>query len=334
MSEPIVVHVRRAGVNESAHRVHLAVVREDGAAATACGNAQLPAFFRSSAKPFQAMPLVATRAETLQLTDEEIAITCGSHVGGARHLEIASGILAKVGLDHRALACGYQPPRDTASKDAVHAGADKTALYNNCSGKHAGFLALAVSHGHSPADYLNPEHPAQSMILANVREWTGVNGSTPDMGIDGCSAPTLRLPLRSMAHAWARFASPTVDPVARRIRSAMLAHPEMIAGENRFDTALMRAAGGRVVAKVGAEGVYAVGLVDRGVGLAWKVEDGAFRALPPAVIGVLIALGVLSASDADTMPDFRTPHVRNYRDLVVGDIVADVDTAALASVAV
>lgn len=333
MSEPILVRVRRAGRIESTHRVHLAVMRADGSLVAAAGDPDVPAYFRSSAKPFQAMPLVATRADALALSDEEVAITCGSHTGAPRHLAVAGGILAKVGLDHHALACGFQWPRDASSEEAVRAGAEKTALYNNCSGKHAGFLALAVSHGHDPADYLRPQHPAQDMILRSVAHWTGAANGGLDLGVDGCSAPTPRLPLRAIAGAWARFASPDADAVARRVRGAMLRHPEMVAGDGRFDTALMRTGAGSIVAKVGAEGVYAVGLVDRGVGLAWKCEDGAFRALPPAVLATLVRAGAVTDAAAQAMPQFRTPDVRNYSDLLVGDIVAEVDASAVPTLA-
>ncbi len=325
-----VCHVTRGGFLESAHRVHCAVVDASGALLFGAGEPDLPVFFRSSAKPFQAMPLVRAHADTLHLTDEEIAIISASHTAAPRHVEVVRGLQARLGLHEEQLACGFQWPRDKVTREDVRQGAPRSAIYNNCSGKHTGMLALAVTNGWSPEGYLDPEHPAQSLILDSVCEWADIPRRPLAWGIDGCSAPTLRLPLSSIALAWARFAAHDAEPAAQRIRRAMMAYPEMIAGEGRIDTALMRATGGRLACKIGAEGVYAIGLIDRGIGLSLKVEDGASRAIPPTVVSLLDRLGVLNAEEREALAAFATGEVRNYRDLLAGDITTDVQVPAAA----
>jgi L-asparaginase II len=324
----VAVRVRRGGALESTHRVHVTIADARAGVLAALGDPELPAFFRSSAKPFQAMPLVRTHAASLGMSDEEIAVTTGSHTAMPQHLSIVRGLLAKVGLTENALQCGFQWPRDPTSEAEVRAGAPRSPIYNNCSGKHAGMLALAVTHGWSPEGYLDSNHPAQALIVDTVAEWTGPVGGPRVLGIDGCSAPTMSLPVRAIAESYARFSAADVEPAAERIRRCMTTHPLLVAGEGRLDTVLMRVAGGAVVCKVGAEGVYAIGLVGRGVGIGFKVEDGAFRALPPAVIAVLLRLEVLDAEHVDALAIFARPEVRNHRDVLVGDMVAEVDLPA------
>ena len=323
-SPAIVCHVTRGGFLESAHRVHCAVVDLQGRLVLGAGEPDLAVFFRSSAKPFQAMPLVRSRADALHLSDEEIAVIVASHTAAPRHVAVVRSLQHRLGLQEEQLACGFQWPRDETTQEAVRQGAPHSPIYNNCSGKHTGMLALAVSHGFSPEGYLDPEHPAQAMILDAVCEWASVPRRPLAWGIDGCSAPTVRLPLSSIALAWARFAARDAEPAAQRIRRAMMAYPEMIAGEGRIDTALMRATGGRLVTKIGAEGVYAIGLIDRGIGIALKVEDGASRAVPPSVVGLLDHLGVLDAAERAALAPFARAEVRNCRDLLAGDIFAEV----------
>lgn len=328
LAPTFVCHVTRGGFLESAHRVHCAVVDAGGELLFGAGEPDLLVFFRSSAKPFQAMPLIRTQADALKLTDEEIAIISASHTAAPRHIEVVRGLQARLGLHEEQLACGFQWPRDKVTREDVRQGAPRSAIYNNCSGKHTGMLALALANGFSPEGYLDPEHPAQSLILDSVCEWTDLQRRPLAWGIDGCSAPTVRLPLSSIALAWARFAAHDAEPAAQRIRRAMMAYPEMIAGEGRIDTALMRATHGRIVTKIGAEGVYAIGLIDRGIGISLKVEDGASRAIPPTVVSLLDQLGLLNDDERAALAPFVRVPVRNYRDLLAGDISTTLELPA------
>lgn len=330
MTAPLVCRVTRGGVLESAHRVHAVVTDHDGQVLAAAGDPALRTFFRSSAKPLQTLPLIRTAADRLALTVAEIGITTGSHSGSARHVAVVRGLLAKAGLSDDALGCGFHVPRDAESAAAIAAGAPPSPVYNNCSGKHAGMLALAVSHGWPAEGYLDPAHPAQRMILEAVEEAVGAAGGPAEreLGTDGCSAPTLRLPLAAIARGFARLTRSDAEPAMRRVRDAMVAEPVLVAGEGRFDTALIRVAEGTLVAKGGAESVYGAGLVGRGIGIALKVEDGGTRALAPAVVAALAQLGILDAAQAAALAEYARPEVRNHRGLLVGRIEADAPSLA------
>lgn len=319
-----VVEVTRGAVVESRHRVHAAVVDAGGRLRAYAGDPEGVTFFRSSAKPLQALPLVDDGAvERYGLTLEELALCCGSHSGSAAHTRVAERILEKAGVTAEALACGPQPPfDDEAQRLLAEEGLEPGRLHNNCSGKHAGMMVLARARGWEPAGYERPEHPVQQRILAEVARWTRMPPEAIALATDGCGVPCFALPLRQMALSFAAFAAavragergPSV------VFQAMTEHPDMVAGSGRICTALMRQARGRLFAKVGAEGVYCVGVPGAELGIALKVEDGAARAIAPAILGVLRELDLISEDDFGALHSFAWPEVVNTRGEVVGQL--------------
>nr|MBA2671377.1 asparaginase [Gemmatimonadota bacterium] len=254
------VEVFRGPVLESSHRIHAAVVDSNGRLRAWVGDPDMATFFRSSAKPFQALPLVTHGAmDRFGITLEELAICCGSHSGDARHVEVVTGLLRKIGLDGEALACGPHPPFDQSSRRTLaEAGLEPVRVHNNCSGKHAGMLALARVHGWDTEGYHRPEHPVQRRLLSEVARWVEMPEEALALGTDGCGVVCFGLPLRQMAVAYARLAGAARngdhDPTF--VVGAMTSYPEMVAGRGRICTDLMKQTTGRVFAKVGAEGVY------------------------------------------------------------------------------
>ncbi|HET8654973.1 MAG TPA: asparaginase [Longimicrobiaceae bacterium] len=323
------VRVVRGTVTESTHRVHAAVVDMEGRLRAAAGDPDWTTFFRSAAKPFQAIPLVADGAlDRFGITLEELSLCCGSHAGEPRHVDAAGSILRRIGLDGESLACGPHPPLHEAShRELVEAGLEPLRLHNNCSGKHAGMLALARVHGWDPAGYHLPEHPVQQRILAELSRWTGLPQEAMAIGVDGCGVVTVGLPLRYMALAYARLASAAREGEREPtyVVGAMTSYPEMVAGEGRLCTELMELSHGRLFAKVGAEGVYCVGVPGAELGIALKVEDGARRAVAPAILSVLRQLDLISEDDLGALYHHAYPDVVNTRGEVVGQIRADFD---------
>jgi L-asparaginase II len=294
-------------------------------------------FLRSSAKPFQAIPVLASgAADRFGFTDREVALACGSHSGEPIHTEIAAEMLRKVGVDASALKCGVHEP---FSPEAVHAlrkrGEQPSALHNNCSGKHAAMLAFASHLGAPLENYTNPEHPIQLAIARVVSQFSGIPLEDLSVGVDGCSVPVFGITIRAMALAYVRLVSPpsefekAVRDACERIVKAMTTYPELIGGTNeRLDTEIMRAAPGAIVSKVGAEGVYTAGVLPcedwpQGVGLALKIEDGDDRrARPTVVIESLRQLGVLRDKSLEHVSRYAFFPVHNRRGDVVGEIRA------------
>ena len=302
------VRVTRCGTTESIHRVHVAVADARGRLIGGCGDPAQVAFYRSAAKPFQALPLVEDGVvERFGFTREELALCCASHNAEPEHLALAQSMLARTGLDERALACGPHPSlRPERARELWARGVRLRAVHNNCSGKHAGMLALAVAQGWPPEGYLERGHPVQLRMLAEIARWTGVAASELVTGTDGCGVVTFALALAEMAASFARFtaAADAGDPAAR-IVAAMTGHPFAVAGTGRTCTAVMQRLGGRVFVKTGAEGVYCGGVRGRGLGFALKVEDGARRASDMALIGVLSDLDVADAADVAALAEGR-----------------------------
>ncbi len=302
------VRVTRCGTTESIHRVHVAVADARGRLIGGCGDPAQVAFYRSAAKPFQALPLVEDGVvERFGFTREELALCCASHNAEPEHLALAQSMLARTGLDERALACGPHPSlRPERARELWARGVRLRAVHNNCSGKHAGMLALAVARGWPPEGYLERGHPVQQRMLAEIARWTGVAASELVTGTDGCGVVTFALSLAEMATSFARFtaAADAGDP-AERIVAAMTGHPFAVAGTGRTCTAVMQRLGGRVFVKTGAEGVYCGGVRGRGLGFALKVEDGARRASDMALIGVLSDLNVADAADVAALAEGR-----------------------------
>ncbi|MDP1570319.1 MAG: asparaginase [Vicinamibacterales bacterium] len=318
------VDVLRGGLVESRHRVHAVVADAAGRLVWAAGDAGLVTFVRSAIKMFQALPLVEDGGvERYGLTAAEIAITTASHGGEPFHIDTVRALLGKTGCTEEMLACGPHPPMHQASAGALGTGGITPGrIHNNCSGKHAGMLALAGLHGWPRAHYQLLAHPVQSRVLATLAEWTGVPHEAIGCAVDGCGLPTFALPLDAMARGCARLSAAAArgDEAPARVLGAMTAHPEYVAGTDRLCTDLMRAAGGRLWAKVGAEGYYCAGVPDRGLGLALKVEDGAWRAVEPALLAVLGEAGALDDEVLAALEQYATPTITNTRGERVGAI--------------
>ncbi len=304
------VEATRGELVETVHRVACAVVRADGVLVARSGDPHRPTWWRSAAKPFQALPLVQDgAADRFRLGSEELALACASHSSEPAHLAVVDRFLAAIGLEEAALACGPHPPLSAAvQREATLAGTVLTPRWSNCSGKHAGMLALARHHGWPIEGYGDSGHPVQRRILRTIVEWTDVPGGEIRLAVDGCAAACFGLPLSGMALAWARLGS-SADPAAGRIRDAMLAHPFLIAGSGRPCTAIMSAWPGQVLAKVGAEGVYGAALPGLGVGVAIKVEDGDMKAAAVVLVEVLRGLLGTAAGGPAAAPPTLAPWI-------------------------
>jgi len=318
------VEVTRGAVVESRHRVHVAVVDAGGRLRAFAGDPDRVTFLRSAAKPLQALPLVEDGAfDRYGMTLPELALCCGSHSGSAAHTRVAEAILEKAAVTSDALACGPHPPfDDEARRGLEEAGLEPGRLHNNCSGKHAGMMMLARAHGWDPEGYHRPEHLVQQRVLSEVARWTQVPPEAIGVAVDGCGVSCFALPLRHMALGFARFAAAARagERGPATVFQAMVEHPEMVAGEGRVCTELMRVAGGRLFAKTGAEGMYCVGVPGAELGIALKVEDGAARAIAPAVLGVLRELDLISEDDFGALHPFVYPELLNTRGEPVGQV--------------
>lgn len=332
------VQVLRGAICESRHRIEAVVGDADGRLETATERADTVTTFRSAAKPFQLLPLVERgHADRWGWSEEQLAVMAASHTGSPAHVALVTGILERLGLGDRHLACGYHDPIDAASLEHVRTHpAERTSVYNNCSGKHAGMLCLALSEGWPVEGYHRPEHPVQQLVARTIAEVCGVGFDSLVTAVDGCNVPVFGLPLAAMARGYARLAAARPSGDARmvaldRIRCAMSAHPRAVGGEGRFGTVLMQKTGGRLVVKGGAEGLECVGLPGRGLGLALKCEDGQSRALAPATLALLEHLGELSDGERSELRSFRRPVVMNHAGAEVGALEAVIRVMAATS---
>lgn len=326
MVNPVLVEVTRGGIVESRHRASVAVSLASGELVLSLGDVGAPVFPRSAIKAFQALPLIShAGAARFGFTDAEIAVMCASHNGEPEHLAAVRAILGKIGLDEAALECGAHRPR--RGKDILalaRAGKSFSAVHNNCSGKHAGMLALARLLRVEQQGYIKPEHPVQQTIAATIENICGVPLAQAACGTDGCSVPTWALPLGSIAGGFARLGtgeglSDDEAGAARQIRASVAAEPFMVAGSKRFCTTVMRITGASAFVKTGAEGVMCAALPDKGLGVAVKCDDGATRAAELIMAHVLVGFG---AAEPRKMAELTTVMVRNWNGIHTGDIRA------------
>ena len=327
--------LRRGGYPESLHFGAIVVVSASGELLAAFGDAQLSTFLRSAAKPFQALPfLLAGGVEHYGLSVQELALICSSHSGTDEHMTAVAKLQQKVGIPESQLQCGVHPPYHAATAERMKkSGQTPTPNCNNCSGKHTGMLAYAKLRGWPLDSYLEPSHPLQQEILALFADLAGLPSSQLFVGTDGCSAPIWAAPLYNTALAYAKLIDPTGLPAAQQqaceqVRAAMIAFPDMVAGPQRFDTALMQAAAGRILSKGGAEGFQAFGLRpgalaagSPAMGIALKIADGDARTwvCHAVAVEVLRQLGALSAQELVALAAFgpgRT--ISNWRGTPVG----------------
>ena len=318
------VVVTRGSIVESHHRVHAAVVDSSGKLIASARDADVVAHWRSCAKPFQIMPLLESGGfDRIGWGDDELALACASHGGEPEHVAIVERMLASIAMEEGDLACGpHEPLAQRGIKLLRESGSRPTRLHNNCSGKHAAMLARAYTAGWPTFGYERMDHPVQQGCLAEVARWTGLEPSRIIQAVDGCGCVVFGLPLQPMARSFARLADAASrgDEIPSRVVHAMQTRPFLVSGSDRFDSALIEATEGRVIAKIGAEGVHTVALVDEGIGIAVKVEDGAMRAQFPAVLQVLQQLGALSLDLPPRLAEFMHRAVRNTRGEVVGEV--------------
>ncbi len=323
---PALVEVTRGPLVESLHRGAAVVCAATGEQVAAWGDVGRRVFPRSAVKPLQALPLIETgAADRFGLSDSELALACASHSGQPLHVQLIDAWLDQLGLSDADLECGAHPPLDAAAARALAAeGRLPSALHNNCSGKHTGMLTTALHMGEPIRGYIAADHPVQRRIAAVLGEMAGAPSEPGIFAVDGCGIPTFALPLSGLAAAMARLAAPAAfGPVrqaaAHRIRSAMAAHPGLVAGDGRLCTEVMEAVP-TILLKGGAEGVYAAMLPTRGLGVAVKIDDGAKRAAEVAVMAVLRHLGAFSPGQERTLRHRFTPPVLNVAGKVVGEL--------------
>ncbi len=315
-----VAELWRGGVLEGVHLGH-AVICDAGGVVEAWGNPQAVIFPRSSCKMIQALPLLETGAAAARgLSDAHLALSCASHQGAALHVEMAGRWIADLGLREADLRCGAHEPMDHAERDRLICSHEQPCqLHNNCSGKHSGFLTV-TQHLKAGPEYVEIDHPLQKAIRAATEEVAGE--TVAGWGVDGCSAPNFAVSLQGLAQGMAKFANAREGQGARqdamhRLTRAMGTHPDLVAGEGRACTELMRAMGGRVAIKTGAEAVFVAILPEKGLGIALKVVDGATRASEAAIAHLLVRAGVLEAGHPATVKRLN-PVQKNWRGIETG----------------
>lgn len=329
---PILVEVLRGSMTESVHRGHIAVVDANHNQVASAGDPAYYTFARSTAKLLQAIPLLEMGGELhYQLDDKMIALLCASHNGEDPHADLALDILHRIGMDETALRCGVHDPLHLPTANRLkEAGIPITQLRNNCSGKHSGMLALsrlleAEAAAQEPTPYIERSHPVQIRMLNLMSDMCGIPAEQITLGTDGCGVPVFAVPLMSLAYAYARLGRPTGLPEKRalacqRILAAIAKEPYYVAGSERFDTRLAEVTQGRIIGKMGAEGLFALTVPEKGWGAALKIEDGATRAIYPAVVEMLIQLDMLRSEEIKLLEPFHHPKVTNCNGTTVGEI--------------
>ncbi|MEO7368170.1 MAG: asparaginase [Gemmatimonadaceae bacterium] len=317
------VVVTRGNSVESFHRVHAAAVNAFDTLLGRTGDPELQTFWRSCAKPFQLIPLLESGGfDAHGWGDAELAVACASHGGEPEHVAIVEAMLRSLGLEEGDLACGPQEPLSPrGAKIARESGVRIKRTHNNCSGKHAAMLALAQKNGWPIKGYERADHPVQQAMLNQVALWTGIRPSEIDVAIDGCGAAVFGLPLDRMARAYSRLGSAAArgEEIPARIVSAMTKNPCLVGGTDRFDSVVMEETDGRVLTKVGAEGVHCAVILDSSTGIALKVEDGSTRAQYPAMIRILQELDALPQTLPSRLAEILHRPIRNSRGDVVGE---------------
>lgn len=310
------------------HEVSVAVVDAAGAQVASAGNPGLATFWRSAAKPFQTLPLLADGvAERFGLDSQDLAIATSSHSSEAFHLAAVDRFMTKTGVIEAELACGPHPPLSPeVARAVIRDGVTMTPRWSNCSGKHTGMVALTRHHGWAVAGYQRAGHPTQERLLAEVCRWTALTPGQVTQAVDGCTTVCFGLPLDAMARSYARLATDP-SPMVRRLWDAITGHPELIAGTGRLCTDLMRLWPGGIFAKVGADGVYSAAIRDLGLGIAIKVADGDGPAVAVALVAVMRQLLERAgrhdvAGRFDALARYAEPPITNTRGEVVGKLAA------------
>ena len=313
------VETTRGGTTECVHYGSVAVVDADGRIVAAVGDPDSLNFTRSALKPLQALPFLEDGGmQHYGFGSQELALMCASHSGEAMHVQLAQRILERAGLTDTALQCGCHPPSYFATTGTFAPAGTWGPLFHNCSGKHAGFLAWCQMQGAPTATYLESGHPLQQRI--RVAAARAAQGDALAQGIDGCSAPNFAMPLKRLAQIYARLAG-NDSPEMSAMFFAMTRHPDLVSGTARSDLALMQTGAGDWVSKVGADGMQAIGVRSKELGIAVRIADGNPRALHAATIEVLQQLGLLEDSSGTPLAVYDCPPIRNYRGVETGGVV-------------
>jgi L-asparaginase II len=326
---------------ESVHYGVVVVVDTSGSVVAAAGDPEQFAYFRSSAKPFQAIPLIESgAADAFGFTPAELALCCASHHAEPRHQVAVAAMLTKLGLSPRDLQCGTPLPADEDEASRVTLGlVERSPLQCDCSGKHAGMLATCLHLGYPIETYLEPDHPVQRQIRTVMAEVLRLPESGLALAVDGCSVPTFGASIRAFATSYAALAAPERVPpgsgrehaaALNRLREAMIAHPENVAGTGGLVTDLMELAGGRIAAKIGAEGLICLAAPERGLGIAIRIADGSFRAHAVVTASVLDQLGLLDSPTLAAILDRQPPALHNHNGRHIGDLRAAFTLAPVA----
>lgn len=332
MNSQILVNVKRNGFIESVHRGHLIVVDGNGSTISSLGNTETVTFIRSAAKPFQLFPFLNSGgAEKFGFDEAEIALACGSHSGERFHTETATKMLGKIGLDESDLRCGsHLPFNETASHSLIREEKQPTQLHNNCSGKHAAMLAYCKLKNVEISNYESFEHPLQIEILEIIKRFCEIEDVK--IGVDGCAAPNFALPVSAMAKGFVKLVFPPKSfneieqKACQTIVSAMSNFPEMVGGTERIDTLIMQELKGKIICKVGAEGIWLAAILPcekypNGLGIALKIEDGEdYRSRVVVSIELLRQLGILQTNNLNRLSPLV---LNNRRGDEVGEVVAD-----------
>ena len=323
------VEVIRAGIVESTHIGSLAVVDSHGNTLYALGDTERLTFYRSAGKPIQAVvSLESGIVDEYKLSLKEIAIMASSHEGEKQHIDNIKTIMEKVNVKEEDFKCGAQVPYSKdAEKELILAGLAPTRLHCNCSGKHIGLISAARKRGLPVESYHEDSHVLQDEIAGIFSEFSNTGLSSMAKGMDGCSIPVYAVPLKNMALSYANlcdnnFAGGKYSKSQNYITSAMTMYPEMVGGEGKLDTVLMKHFGDRIISKSGAEGVYCAGILGKGVGIAVKIEDGNSRAVEPLIVELLVQMKIIGKDEVQKVREFWNPKVKNHKGEVVGEIRA------------
>ena len=336
MSE-VLAKVYRNKTLESQHRGSIAVTDGEGQLVYSVGDPESVTFWRSAAKIFQAIPVLTSgAAEAYGFSDRALALACASHSGEPMHTELAAEMLDSAGFSEDELRCGVHAPFDEESnKSLVRKGLEPNQLHNNCSGKHAAMLAFARHIGADADTYLDPGNPVQGTISEMISLFTELSPEEIRTGVDGCSAPNFAVPLSSMARAYAKIIKtpagfdPSIEAACRRLAQAKMRYPELVGGSIRLDTKVMKSLPGKIVCKVGAEGVWTGAVFPSeewpdGLAFALKIEDGNdYRARPAVGIELLRQLGVMTPESEESVGEYSPQKLTNKNELEVGRVVAD-----------
>jgi L-asparaginase II len=319
-----IVHVLRGGKVESIHRGDIVIVDSKGNILFEYGNPFKRTFWRSAAKPFQAMPLIAAGGiEEFDLSSKELAMICSSHNGEEKHVEVVKGILKKLGKNISDLNCGVAKPMHLGRcEEMLKKSTSFTQGNNACSGKHSGMLALGVLKNYNLENYISLEHPIQQEMLKSISEITELDIDEIDIAIDGCGVPVFGLPIINMALAYAKLADKNASDILKKISSAMCNNPYYVAGTDRLDTIIMEETKGKILAKLGAESVYCMSIIDKGIGIAMKTEDGSYRGLDAVIPALLLKHSYITENEYESIIKRVKIEIKNHREEIVGKLIS------------